>query len=129
MALRIVRLGEPRVKAEGLRIGTVRRPPRGVPKSEFASRDFYDVWLPDLAPSEALLKGAAQAVETERTWRAFTRKFEAELKRPEAQRLLDLLAALSHTTDLSVGCYCADEARCHRSVLRAQLSKRGAKIL
>lgn len=129
MALRIVRLGEPRVKAEGLRIGTVRRPPRGVPKSEFASRDFYDVWLPDLAPSEALLKGAAQAVQTERTWRAFTRKFEAELKRPEAQRLLDLLAALSHTTDLSVGCYCADEARCHRSVLRAQLSKRGAKIL
>lgn len=129
MALRIVRLGEPRVKAEGLRIGTVRRPPRGVPKSEFASRDFYDVWLPDLAPSEALLKGAAQAVETERTWRAFTRKFEAELKRPEAQRLLDLLAALSHTTDLSVGCYCADEARCHRSVLRAQLGKRGAKIL
>lgn len=128
MALRIVRLGEPRVKGEGLRIGTVRRPPRGVPKSEFASRNFYDAWLPDLAPSEALLKGAAQAVETERTWKAFTRKFEAELKRPEAQRLLDLLAALSHTTDLSVGCYCADEARCHRSVLRAQLEKRSASI-
>src|SRR5215207_9013534 len=102
MALRIVRLGEPRVKAEGLRIGTVRRPPRGVPKRDFAKRDFYDVWLPDLAPSEALLKSAAQAVQTERTWRAFTRKFEAELKRSEAQRLLDLLAALSHTTDLSV---------------------------
>jgi uncharacterized protein YeaO (DUF488 family) len=128
MALRIVRLGEPRVKAEGLRIGTVRRPPRGVPKSDFAKRDFYDVWLPDLAPSEALLKGAAQAVETDRTWKAFVRKFEAELKRPEAQRLLDLLAALSHTTDLSVGCYCADEARCHRSVLRAHLAKRGASI-
>jgi uncharacterized protein YeaO (DUF488 family) len=128
MALRIVRLGQPRVKAEGLRIGTVRRPPRGVPKSDFAKRDFYDVWLPDLAPSEALLKGAAHAVESERTWRAFTRRFEAELKRPEAQRLLDLLAALSHTTDVSVGCYCADEARCHRSVLRAHLAKRGAKI-
>jgi uncharacterized protein YeaO (DUF488 family) len=128
MALRIVRLGEPRLKAEGLRIGTVRRPPRGVPKSDFAKRDFYDVWLPELAPSEALLKVAAQAVETERSWQAFTRKFEAELKRPEAQRLLDLLVALSHTTELSVGCYCADEARCHRSVLRAQLSKRGASI-
>jgi uncharacterized protein YeaO (DUF488 family) len=129
MALRIVRLGEPRVKGEGLRIGTVRRPPRGVPKSDFAKRDFYDVWLPDLAPSEALLKGAAQAVETERTWKAFTRRFEAELKRPQAQRLLDLLAALSHTTDLSVGCYCADDARCHRSVLRAHLAKHGAKVL
>lgn len=128
MVLRIVRLGEPRVKAEGLRIGTVRRPPRGVPKSEFASRNFYDVWLPDLAPSEALLKSAAQAAESERTWKAFARRFEAELKRPEAQRLLDLLAALSHTTDLSVGCYCADEARCHRSVLRTQLAKHGARI-
>ena len=111
-----------------MRIGTVRRPPRGVPKSEFASRDFYDVWLPDLAPSEALLKVAAQAVETERSWKAFTRKLEAELKRPEAQRLLDLLAALSRTTNLSVGCYCADEARCHRSVLRAHLARRGASI-
>lgn len=128
MALRIVRLGEPRVQGEGLRIGTVRRPPRGVPKSEFAKRDFYDVWLPDLAPSDALLKGAAQAVATDKSWKAFTRKFEAELKRPEAQRLLELLAALSHSTDLSVGCYCADEARCHRSVLRAQLKGRGAKI-
>lgn len=128
MALRIVRLGQPRIKGEGLRIGTVRRPPRGVPKSEHASRDFYDVWLPDLAPSDALLKGAAAAVESERGWKAFTRKFEAELKRPEAQHLLELLAALSHATDLSVGCYCADEARCHRSVLRAQLVKRGATL-
>lgn len=109
-------------------MGTVRRPPRGVPKSEFAARDFYDVWLPDLAPSEALLKTASTAVESERSWQAFVRKFLAELKRPEAQRLLDLLAALSHTTDLSVGCYCADEARCHRSVLRAQLASRGAKL-
>lgn len=128
MALRIVRLGEPRLKGEGLRIGTVRRPPRGVPKSDFAKRDFYDVWLPDLAPSEALLKGATQAMETEKSWKAFTRKLEAELKRPEAQRLLDLLTALSHTTDISVGCYCADEARCHRSVLRAHFAKRGAKL-
>lgn len=128
MAMRIVRLGQARIKGEGLRIGTVRRPPRGVPKSDFAKRDFYDVWLPDLAPSQALLKSAAKAVESERTWQAFTRRFEAELKRPEAQRLLDLLAALSHTTDLSVGCYCADEARCHRLVLRAHLAKRGAQI-
>jgi uncharacterized protein YeaO (DUF488 family) len=128
MTLRIVRLGEPRIRGEGLRIGTVRRPPRGVPKSDFAKRNFYDVWLPDLAPSEALRKSATAAVENERTWKAFTRKFEAELKRPEAQRLLDLLAALSHTTDLSIGCYCADETRCHRSVLRALLVKRGAKI-
>jgi uncharacterized protein YeaO (DUF488 family) len=128
MALRIVRLGEPRAKGEGLRVGTVRRPPRGVPKKDFAKRDFYDVWLPDLAPSEALLKTASAAVESDKTWQAFTRKFLAELKRPEAQRLLDLFAALSHTTDLSVGCYCADEARCHRSVLREQLTKRGANV-
>lgn len=128
MALRIVRLGEPRHKSEGLRIGTVRRPPRGVPKADFAKRDFYDVWLPDLAPSEALLKTASSAVETDRSWAAFMKKFQAELKRPEAQRLLDLLAALSHTADLSVGCYCENEARCHRSMLRTQLASRGAKI-
>lgn len=128
MALRIVRLGEPRHKSEGLRIGTVRRPPRGVPKSDFAKRDFYDVWLPDLAPSETLRKTASAAVATEQSWKAFTRKFLAELKRPEAQRLLDLFAALSHTTELSVGCYCPDEARCHRSVLRDQLAIRGAKL-
>lgn len=128
MALRIVRLGEPRAKGEGLRVGTVRRPPRGVPKKDLARRDFYDVWLPDLAPSETLLKSASAAVETEQTWKAFVRKFQAELKRPEARRLLDLFAALSHTADLSLGCYCKDEARCHRSVLREQLKSRGAKI-
>jgi uncharacterized protein YeaO (DUF488 family) len=128
MALRIVRLGQPRAEGEGLRVGTVRRPPRGVPKRDFAKRDFYDVWLPDLAPSEALLKTASAAIEKDKTWRAFTRKFQAELKRPEAQRLLDLFAALSHTADLSVGCYCEDEARCHRAVLREQLKTRGAKI-
>jgi len=128
MTLRIVRLGQPRERDEGLRIGTVRRPPRGVPKSDFAKRDFYDVWLPDLAPSDALLKGAHAAAETERSWRAFARKFRAELARPEAKRLLDLLAALSHGADLSVGCYCEDESRCHRSLLREQLAARGAKL-
>jgi uncharacterized protein YeaO (DUF488 family) len=129
MALRIVRLGEPRAAREGLRIGTVRRPPRGVPKTEFAARDFYDVWLPDLAPSEALLKSAPQAVVDARSWKAFTRRFRAELARPQAKHMLDLIAALSHTTDISVGCYCADEARCHRSVLRELLASRDAKIL
>jgi uncharacterized protein YeaO (DUF488 family) len=128
MALRIVQLGQPRVTREGLRIGTVRRPPRGVPKAEYAKRDFYDVWLPDLAPSETLLKTASAAVADERAWKAFTRKFRAELARPEAKRLLDLLAALSHTTDLSIGCYCADEARCHRSVLRELLASRNATL-
>ena len=127
MAIRIVRLGSPRGKGEGLRIGTVRRPPRGVPKHEFASRDFYDVWLPNLAPSEALLKRALQADDAQ-AWRSFVRSFRSEMKRPEAGRVLDLLAALSHGTAFSVGCYCVEEARCHRSVLRALLEERGAKI-
>jgi uncharacterized protein YeaO (DUF488 family) len=127
MTLRIVRLGEKRMKNEGLRIGTVRRPPRGVPKTDWAKRDFFDVWFPDLAPSDALLKTHA-AVEDERAWKTFTRRFEQELKRPEARRLLDLFAALSHTSDFAIGCYCADEARCHRSILRAQLAARGAKL-
>ena len=128
MAIRIVRLGGPRAKGEGLRIGTVRRPPRGVPKSEFASRDFYDVWLPNLAPSEALVKAALQA-EDERAWKSFVRRYRAEMNRPEASRVLDLLAALSRSADFSVGCYCRDEARCHRSVLRELLAARGASIL
>lgn len=128
MAIRIVRLGTARVKGEGLRVGTVRRPPRGVPKAEFASRDFYDVWLPNLAPSEALLKEGLVA-DDERSWKAFTRRYRAEMKRPEAARLLDLLAALSHQTDLSVGCYCADEARCHRSLLRELLVGHGAAVI
>jgi uncharacterized protein YeaO (DUF488 family) len=127
MAVRIVRLGGHRLKGEGLRIGTVRRPPRGVPKSEFAKRDFYDVWLPNLAPSEALVKIGLRAKE-ERDWRSFTRRFRAEMNRPEASRVLDLLAALSHTADFSVGCYCEDEARCHRSVMRELLAARGAAI-
>ena len=127
MAIRIVRLGSPRARGEGLRLGTVRRPPRGVPKAEHASRDFYDVWLPDLAPSEALVKQALHAVD-ERAWKSFVKRYRAEMKRPEPARLLDLLAALSHASDLAVGCYCADETRCHRSVLRALLTEHGARL-
>jgi len=127
MAIRVVRLGSARAKGEGTRIGTVRRPPRGVPKSEFATRDFYDVWLPDLAPSDALVKRAL-AAEDDRAWTAFVKKYRAEMKRPEAARLLSLLAALSQSSHFSVGCYCEDETRCHRSVLRDLLAEHGAKI-
>ena len=127
MTLRIVRLGSPRAPAEGLRIGAVRRPPRGVPKREFATRDFYDVWLPALSPSAGLVKQAL-AARDEREWAAFVRRFRAELNTPEAKQLLDLLAALSQHTDLSIGCYCEDEARCHRSVLRGLLADRGADL-
>lgn len=127
MAVHVVRLGSPRRRGEGLRLGTVRRPPRGVPKNQFASRDFYDVWLPELAPSEALLK-VGRAAEGERGWRMFVRRYRAEMKAPDRRHLLDLLAALSRTTDFAVGCYCADEERCHRSVLRALLAEHGAVI-
>ncbi len=127
MAIRVVRLGSPRTPGEGLRLGTVRRPPRGVPKAEHASRDFYDVWLPDLAPSESLVKEALHASD-ERAWRGFAKRYRAQMKRPEATRLLGLLPALSHQTNLSVGCYCAEEARCHRSVLKALLLERGANL-
>ena len=127
MPVRIVQLGSPRSKGEGLRIGTVRRPPRGVAKSEFAARDFYDVWLPNLAPSEALLKAGLAAVD-ERAWRSFVRRYRAEMKQPDNSRVLDLLAALSHSADFSVGCYCREEQRCHRSVLRELLAERGANI-
>jgi uncharacterized protein YeaO (DUF488 family) len=127
MAIRIVRLGSPREAGEGLRIGTVRRPPRGVPKSEYASRDIYDVWFPNLSPSEELLK-AARVAKDDRTWSTFKRKFQAEMKRPDAKRDLDLLAALSRQTNLSIGCYCEDEDRCHRSILRELLKERGAEL-
>ena len=127
MAIRVVRLGTPRGTGEGLRLGTVRRPPRGVPKAEFASRNFYDVWVPDLAPSEALLK-QARGADSERAWRAFARRYRMEMKRPEPARLLDLLAALSRQTNFSVGCYCADEGHCHRSILRELLVENGAKV-
>jgi len=128
MPVRIVRLGSERNAGEGLRIGTVRRPPRGVPKPEFASRNFYDVWFPNLAPSEALLKRGQQA-QTEREWRAFARAYRREMGTPENERTLDLLAALSHGASFSVGCYCADEGRCHRSLLRELLAERGADVL
>ncbi|OGB91207.1 MAG: hypothetical protein A2Z31_04310 [candidate division NC10 bacterium RBG_16_65_8] len=128
MAIRVVRLGNPRTPGEGLRLGTVRRPPRGVPKAEQASRDFYDVWLPGLAPSESLVKEALHASD-ERAWLGFAKRYRTEMKRPEATRLLVLLAALSHQTNLSVGCYCAEEARCHRSVLKALLLERGAHLV
>jgi uncharacterized protein YeaO (DUF488 family) len=127
MTVRIVRLGSSRLPGEGLRIGTVRRPPRGVPAARFASDDWYDVWFPNLAPSLATMK-LAQAAETDKQWAAFVRRFRAEMARPEASRTLDLLAALSHSADLSVGCYCAEETHCHRSVLRALLEARGAKL-
>jgi len=127
MTLRIVRLGLPRHPQEGLRLGTVRRPPRGVPKAEFAARDFYDVWLPTLAPTEALLK-AGQSADDARSWAAFKRGFLREMKAPDASKVLDLIAALSHRTNLSLGCYCADEGRCHRSLLRQLLTERGAEI-
>ncbi|BDU68305.1 hypothetical protein GETHOR_04060 [Geothrix oryzae] len=127
MAIRVVRLGTPRAPGEGLRLGTVRRPPRGVPKAEFASRDFYDLWLPEAAPSEELVK-TAQAAASDRDWAAFRKKYRAEMGQPEKARLLDLLAALSHQTDLAVGCYCEDEAHCHRSVLQELLAERGAVI-
>ncbi|MCT7327224.1 DUF488 domain-containing protein [Ralstonia mojiangensis] len=130
MALRIVRLGEPRHPDEGLRIGTVRRPPRGVPKEEFASRDFYDVWMPLLSPTSELVKQAqaAQSAHDEKGWQTFVRHFRTEMRDGDAARLLDMLAALSHQTNLSVGCYCEDEAHCHRSVLRELLRERGAKV-
>ena len=122
-----MRLGSPRAKGEGLRLGTVRRPPRGVPKAEHSSRDFYDVWLPELAPSERLVRQALRAT-SEASWRAFARRYRAEMKRPAAARLVDLLAALSRDAALSVGCYCEDESRCHRSVLRKLLLERGALV-
>ena len=127
MPITIVKLGSPRKVTEGLRLGTVRRPPRGVPKSEYAQRDFYDVWLPNLAPSQRLLKEAKTAHD-KKSWATFERKFRSEMKAPDAGKLLDLLAALSHRTDFSVGCYCNDERRCHRSILRQLLVERGADV-
>jgi uncharacterized protein YeaO (DUF488 family) len=126
MAVRIVRLGSKRERGEGTRIGTVRRPPRGVPKSEFAKRDYYDVWLPQLAPSEKLIK-LAQA-GGDREWRVFMKGYRKEMSQPDTARLLDVLAALSHDSAFAVGCYCEDEARCHRSLLRALLLERGAHV-
>lgn len=128
MAIRVVQLGTSRTRGEGLRLGTVRRPPRGVPKTEYASRDFYDVWLPELAPSEELVKLALRASDG-RTWQRFVKRYRGEMKRPPATRLLNLLAALSHHAAFSVGCYCVSEARCHRSVLKALLAEHGARLV
>ena len=127
MVLRVVRLGTPRTRDEGLRIGTVRRPPRGVPKSEFASRDWYDVWYPTLAPSPETMKLAHEA-KTPADWQAFAKHYRAEMAGHEQEHALDLLAALSHRTNFSVGCYCEDPQHCHRSVLRELLAARGADI-
>ncbi len=128
MAIRVVRLGTPRISGEGLRIGTVRRPPRGVPKTQFAAQNWYDVWFPNLAPSLETMK-MGQAAETEAEWRAFARKYRAEMSVPDTAHAIALLAALSHSTDFSVGCYCEHEDRCHRSVLRVLLAEQGAEFV
>lgn len=125
MVLRVIRLGSPRIKGEGTRIGTVRRPPRGVPKSEFASQNWYDVWYPNLAPSPDTMKMGLSA-ETPKQWTAFTRKYRAEMASPENSRTIELLAVLSRDSNFSVGCYCEDESHCHRSVLRELLAEAGA---
>lgn len=127
MPLRVVQLGSPRHKDEGTRIGTVRRPPRGVPKTEFSRRDWYDVWFPNLAPSIELMK-LGQAAASEREWKAFLKQYKTEMSAPDRRRDIELLAALSQTVNLSVGCYCHDEARCHRSALRELLAEAGAKL-
>ena len=128
MSVRIVRLGSPRLPGEGIRIGTVRRPPRGVRKAELATRNWYDVWLPNLAPAADTVKLALRSGSV-REWAVFTKRYRAEMAKAEPSRVLDLLAALSHTANFSVGCYCEDEARCHRSILRQLLVDRGAEVM
>ena len=128
MPIRIVRLGSPRARNEGLRIGTVRRPPRGVKKKDYAARDYFDVWLPELAPSPEVVSSALSEEWTEERWKKFATQYRREMKTPPAQRLLTLLAALSAQTDFSVGCYCEDESRCDRSLLRGLLEETGAKF-
>jgi uncharacterized protein YeaO (DUF488 family) len=127
MVARIVRLGSDRIVGEGLRIGTVRRPPRGVAKSDFASHNWYDVWFPNLAPSAETVR-LGKSAKTDKEWLAFAKKYRAEMAKPENSRTLDLLAALSHRANFSVGCYCENESHCHRSVLRALLTERGGKV-
>ena len=134
MTIRVVRLGSPRAAGEGVRIGTVRRPPRGVPRARYASDDWYDVWYPNLSPTPELVKLALSAqaepgsAQAKKDWALFTRLFRKEMAAPDAARTLDVLAALSHGADFAIGCYCADEARCHRSVLRSLLEERGAAV-
>jgi uncharacterized protein YeaO (DUF488 family) len=126
--IRVVRLGSPRARDEGLRLGTVRRPPRGVKKSDYARLDYYDAWLPEIAPSASLVSWTSSKPWTDARWSAFARKYRAEMRRPEAQRIIALLAALSRQTNVSVGCYCENESRCHRSVLRGLLIDSGADV-
>lgn len=128
MAISVVRLGSPRAPDEGPRLGTVRRPPRGVPKAEIARRGFYDAWLPELAPSAELLSWVMVEPMTDARWGRFARRYRAEMRRPEARHLLEILAALSRTANFSVGCYCADESRCHRTLLRELLLEHGARL-
>jgi len=128
MPIRVIQLGTPRAADEGTRIGTVRRPPRGVPKTDFASGNWYDVWYPNLAPSVETMK-LGQSAETDAQWRAFEKAYRHEMKQPEASRTLDLLAALSEQADFSVGCYCVEEARCHRGILRHLLIEAGARVV
>lgn len=127
MSVQIVRLGTTRKSNEGLRIGTVRRPPRGVKKSEYASQNWYDVWLPNVAPTAELMK-QGQTAESDKEWSRFVKKYRSEISSPDKSRILDLLAAMSHTSNFSVGCYCENESRCHRSILRELLAERGAKL-
>ena len=127
MPIRVVRLGTPRQRGEGLRIGTVRRPPRGVPKARYAADDWYDAWLPELSPSPQAVKSALTAT-TDREWAVFAKRYRREMGAPDKVRLLELLAALSQSGSFSVGCYCKDESRCHRSILREELRRRGASL-
>ncbi len=128
MTVRIVRLGGDRIKGEGIRIGTVRRPPRGVPKKDFASKNWYDVWLPNLSPSKETMK-FGKNITSEKEWFAFEKKYRSEMANSENSHIIELLVALSHQTNFSVGCYCEEERRCHRSILRNLLSEKGAKIV
>lgn len=128
MAIRIVRLGAPRTPGEGTRLGTVRRPPRGVKKADFGSRDYFDVWLPELAPSAEVVSWALSEPWTDARWRRYVQRYQKEMREPQARHLIELLAALSHQASFSVGCYCEDPARCHRSLLRELLAGAGASI-
>lgn len=126
--IRVVRLGSPRARGEGLRLGTARRPPRGVKKSDYARRNYYDLWLPDLAPSQRMVSWALSQPWTDQRWAKYVRAYRREMKAPAAQRLLELLARLSHHANFSIGCYCADEKRCHRSILRQLLGEKDARL-
>ena len=126
--IRIVRLGSPRAKGEGLRLGTARRPPRGVRKQDYAAKDYFDLWFPDLAPSQPLVSWALSQPWTDARWARYVKRYRAEMQAPERQRLLEVLARLSNQADFSVGCYCENESRCHRSILRQLLEAHGAKV-